>query len=204
MKPVSSRLMVVDASVARDCGQRTTPPVPHCLRILETILKVCHRAALSDELKLEWDRHGKKSRNFMRWWKSMTNRRKIVRQDLRRLEELKGRLIRVANKQLHGLLEKDAHLVAAALEGNAVLLSRDEKLRSHLEKLAHRIQGLGDVLWVNPSRDLDTALEWLESGAPDGPEHRIGYQRDTAPTRTETHKRRAKPSRRRSPSTPRR
>lgn len=173
MGRVTSRLFVIDASVARSCGTGSTPPAPQCTLMLNTILTVCHRAALSQELKEEWDKHGKRSRYFTRWWKDMTSRRKIVPQQLRRLSELKGRIGNVADQQNIPLLDKDAHLVAAAIQDKARVIALDDHAREHFAELTNYISELDLVIWINPQEETPQLIAWLESGAPDEPFYRI-------------------------------
>ena len=52
-----SRLLVVDASVLRAAGCSGDPQAGLCSQILQDIMQICHRVAISQEIADEWDKH---------------------------------------------------------------------------------------------------------------------------------------------------
>lgn len=169
------RVMVVDADVAMAAGRGHRPPVPECLRILTTILSVCHRVAFTPELREEWKRHA--SRQARRWLKQMVGRKKLVdassptkaramRSDgtLAGLEKAIDR--RFPRDEERDEVRKDLHLVCAAVECGAAVISNDDTARRRLRQLAHDCRPLGSVEWVNPSCPAENVDAWLHKGAP--------------------------------------
>jgi predicted nucleic acid-binding protein len=159
------RRFVVDADVARASG-KGRPPAPACLDVLETLLRVCHRLALPQLLADEWNRHA--SRQGRRWLKQMQNRRKVDKLELRRIDEIRGRLASLARGPAdERAMIKDAHLVATAVEYRARVLSLNDADRDRFRAAAQQFGDLGLVLWANPSREEEKVGAWLEGGAPD-------------------------------------
>jgi hypothetical protein len=163
--PARKRL-VVDASVARSAGE---PPVwdfvsAQCRAVLETILAVRHQIAFSAEGLDEWNRH--RSRFARRWQVQMTSRKLVVFLGDIRDEALRGRLepCCVAEKDWQ-ILEKDCHLVEAALQTDRIVLSRDETVRQLLRQACGAVAELREILWANPEIEEERVTAWIAGGA---------------------------------------
>ena len=88
---------------------------------------------------------------------------------------LRGRLLRKASSDvIREEMEKDAHLIEAALQFDGIVLSRDETMRQLLNEAAHEIQELRNILWANPAIEDEGVLLWLERGAKMEAARRLG------------------------------
>jgi hypothetical protein len=142
---------------------------------LEGILKICHKAVLSPECLEEWRRH--RSRFARRWLFEMFSRRKVIRPEAVQDEGLRLRLFRMASSEtVREAMEKDAHLIEAALRYDRIVLSRDEAMRQLLSEAASDIQELQKIVWANPALDADAVLLWLEQGARVEATRRLGQR----------------------------
>ena len=71
---------------------------------------------------------------------------------------------------------KDAHLIEAALETDLRVVSLDETARGLLRRAAQNVKPLKQVLWVNPTKDQEHTIEWLEGGAKDDQARQLGFE----------------------------
>ena len=62
-------------------------------------------------------------------------------------------------------MEKDAHLIEAALKADQIVISRDEKVRSLFKAACLSIRALQSILWANPEIEDEQVISWLEAGA---------------------------------------
>ncbi|HEV2689742.1 MAG TPA: hypothetical protein VGV35_14365 [Bryobacteraceae bacterium] len=66
---------------------------------------------------------------------------------------------------------KDLHLVEAALGAEDIVVSMDENAR-----MLFAVRELREIMWVNPVREPQRVLDWLEQGAPTVDEWKLGHQ----------------------------
>ncbi len=144
-----SRLLVVDASVMRGSGAQDGHSAT-CTRLLNDIMNICHRTAITTQIKAEWDKH--QSVEAIKWRARMNGKKKLVPvahdESLVRTDiEQKVPSGHSAQKQA---LLKDAHLLAAAMATDRLLLTADTKLKALCEK-----------------HHIDQNIEWLTITAAD-------------------------------------
>jgi hypothetical protein len=151
-----SRLLVIDACVAQSAGETEHPVSSACRKFLIAVKEICHRAVLSEPLADEWKRH--QSRFTRKWRVSMAARKKPVQ------------IVTTAEVQVDfaGLPDsvqravgKDRHLLEAAMAGDRIIVTLDEKLRNALRQLPKRIRWVKTIRWINPVVDGVAALEKL-------------------------------------------
>ena len=172
---MGSQLFVVDADVATSMSSKGHPPSPQCATTLLRILSVCHRVVLGKELHSEWNEHAR-GKEFARWKKQMLNRGKVKKVSLRRAAEIAGRLRNVASTDEIGeIMARDAHLIAAALEHGARVLSCDRRVRHHLRTVAGKVQDLDRVVWADPTLPEENIDGWLDAGAPAEDRRMLGW-----------------------------
>jgi len=58
-------------------------------------------------------------------------------------------------------MEKDLHLIEAALATDHIVVSLDETAKEYFAKAAKHVSKLGQIAWINPHQDND-AIECLE------------------------------------------
>jgi hypothetical protein len=172
---VASRLLVIDTDIARACGGSDRPPAPHCLSTLNAVLTICHRILLSEDLNAEWQRHAGRNRAFMRWLRQMFGRKKVRRVTLSDTSELAGKLVQEgASDEERKQIAKDVHLLTTALQGDLRILSMDDRARRRYSQAAASITRIASICWVNPAKEDEQAIPWLEAGAPADPHRQLG------------------------------
>jgi hypothetical protein len=155
MKNIYSRLLVIDASVARSAGETEHPVSSACRECLQAVLTICHRVVITEPIKSEWDRH--MSRFTRKWRLSMAARRKWNR-DLEPAEITLN--IGAFPKKAQEEIEKDRHLLEAAVAADRVILTLDDSLRSALNQTQEGSKFFKSIKWLNPVHD---GIEMLKS-----------------------------------------
>jgi hypothetical protein len=163
---VRSRVLVIDASIARAAGDVSMHPTSrHCREFLQAVLKLCHRMAMTEAIQAEWNKH---QTCFERGWRtSMVARRKLVFIEVAPHLSLEKRIERaVLNKYLAAIIEKDRRLIEAALVTEKRVISLDDHVRKHLRDHHSKLTEVRSICWVNPCTPEEQVLAWLEAGAP--------------------------------------
>jgi hypothetical protein len=129
---------------------------------------------LTPELRAEWGRHA--SIYSARWRAAMYSRRRVRDLPVAHDDGLRRNLARCARgiagkdpAQIPGIqsaMEKDAHLLEAAIAARGTVASLDDKVRYHFSKCAKNNHSLRAIHWVNPTRPEEDAVTWVRSGAP--------------------------------------
>ena len=153
-----SRRLVIDADVLRASGgpNAVHPTATKCREYLQGVLRICHRAQVSDQLNTEWYTHASK---FARDWKTaMAQRGKLERvedvEDVEVRRKLPGAEL---TDEEQAALDKDLHLLEAALRADRVVVSLDARMKriaNKASKVARKLRGL---------RFVDPTAESVES-----------------------------------------
>ena len=101
----------------------------------------------------------------------MYARKKIVEVQVVASPELRSRLTQGHNPEEKTAMLKDLHLIEAALAAASIVVSADENARALFQ-----IREFSAITWVNPVSDKDRVQAWLEVGAPQVDEWKLGYQ----------------------------
>ena len=142
-----SRVLVIDASVTQSAGETDHPVSKACREFLNDVLTICHHAAVTPELHAEWKHH--RSRFSLGWRSAMAARRKLDRIVPAPNAELRAYIDRrITNPDDRAAIEKDLHLVEAALIADKVIVSRDDKARGLFS-----LPMLQTLTWINPTRE---------------------------------------------------
>ncbi len=172
---VTSRLLVIDTDIGRACGESERSSALRCLMTLQAVLKICHRVVLTETLNEEWRRHASHNRRFALWWSEMTDREKVMRIELGDSAELTEQLVRHGHTEdERKQIAKDVHLLAAALRGDLCILSMDERARRRYRQAASSLNEIASICWVNPSKESEGVIPWLEAGAPAESHRQLG------------------------------
>lgn len=157
--------MVVDATIANSAGEKEHPTSIHCRVFLERLRNLRCSIGMTEALRTEWNNHH--SIFSMNWLVAMTQRGLVYDLDNIEDNELRHALFELGPtpRVRHELL-KDAHLLEAALVFGKRISSLDEKARAQFASARSTYPPVAKVCWVNPDRDFDSVLEWLEAGAP--------------------------------------
>lgn len=153
-KKIRSRVLVVDADVVRAAGVSEHPASSSCRKALEQIKDICHHVITTDAIDEEWNKHAS---SWSRLWKiAMLNRRKLPSQKVG-LASIKLKNI---NEDDRIIIEKDRHLLDAAVSCDHIIITLDEKLQKALERTGNE-KMLRDIKWLNPKTLYPGALENL-------------------------------------------
>jgi hypothetical protein len=147
MKGKHSRLVVVDASVARSAGETEHPMSSSCRETLDSILKICHRVIMTEAIRLEWKRH--QSRFTRIWYRSMVARKKIRWTTGTRLDPAEDTL-KVLSTSEQENLRKDLCLIEAACDGDGIVVTRDDGIVKIWQKCQDRFGLPQSIRWINP------------------------------------------------------
>lgn len=159
-----SKVLVIDASVARSAGETEHPVSSACRQTLTSVLKICHKMVTCKEIDIEWKNH--QSNFALKWRAAMQSKGKIVRIQISEDSALPDKLkqLNLSHKKTSAML-KDAHLIEAARQTGLRVISTDETVRALFQSAAMRIDELKSICWVNPTSEIDNCLEWLNEGA---------------------------------------
>lgn len=161
---------MIDASVARSAGgeEGVHPTSKRCRDFLIAVLGVCHRMAVSPATEDEWKRH--RSRFASVWRYSMEARKKVARLGPCTDEVLRQRVERLARRnpipgRLADVLDKDLHLIEAAIAADSIIVSLDEAAKGAFSMAAGSIRELRALTWINPDDASGDVIAWLAGDA---------------------------------------
>ncbi len=163
----SRKSLVIDASIAGASGGKDAiHPTPiHCRDFLLKVLETEHCLVMSPEISREWDDH--QSRFARAWRVEMVARRRLHRVQPGTNFDLRRRIDAAAlTDRGREAMFKDCHLIEAALAADSVITALDDAVRALFAQAAATVRELRGIAWVNPDRQEEQALWWLEQGAP--------------------------------------
>ncbi|MCX5646905.1 MAG: hypothetical protein NTZ17_19830 [Phycisphaerae bacterium] len=153
-----SRLLVVDACVARSAGGTEHPQSSYCRDALLAILTICHRVVMTEAVQNEWNRH--MSRFTRKWFRSMVAKKKVHRFEGIQLSHVDEACEGLSAAEQDGL-RKDLCLVEAACAGDGIVVTRDDAIQRIWHKCQDRLRVPKPIQWINPVTDGVQALERL-------------------------------------------
>ena len=175
MRARDSKQLVIDADVARASGSETAthPRAEHCRDFLNAVLSLSHRMVMTEQINNEWKNH--QSRFARRWRVSMDARKKIERIDPPENAELQAKVTTTTNNENEiEALQKDFHLLQAALLTDQTIISLDETVRQLFKQASQQIGEIQHIIWVNPDRTAEEQpIAWLQNGAPPEPHRQL-------------------------------
>jgi hypothetical protein len=62
-------------------------------------------------------------------------------------------------------MEKDAHLLEAALLTDRIVISCDEKVRVLFRAACREVHEIRQVHWANPEKEDEAVADWVREGA---------------------------------------
>ena len=160
-----SRRLVIDADVVHSAGETEHPISSACRKFLETVLDVGHHVVITDAILAEWHHH--MSRYSKRWHRQMYSRRRVYRIEMQkeRDENLRNRIDQAVHRDQKKIVDKDVHLIEAAIATDRLITSNDGRARRAYRNVANEVEELKQIVWVNPTRDEETPIDWLRNGA---------------------------------------
>jgi hypothetical protein len=172
--------IVVDASVARSCGDsKAIHPLPiQCRDFLIAMQECKHSVVMTKEIREEWNKH--QSRFALTWLRQMIAIKQFKAVSLPELDQEIWEPIEACAKtdKERAAMTKDILLLEAALATDRRIVSLDENTaRRYFTDAAKEIVKLQPLIWVNPSKEKENPIEWLQNDAPADPERMLGYSR---------------------------
>jgi hypothetical protein len=170
--------IVVDASVARSCGDsKAVHPLPvQCRDFLIAMQEYKHGIVMTKEIREEWTKH--QSRFALTWLRQMVAKKQFEAVSLPELDQEIWQPIEALAKtdKERAAMTKDILLLEAALATDRRIVSLDENTaRKYFTDAAKEIVKLQPLIWVNPSKEKENPIEWLQNDAPVDPERMLGY-----------------------------
>ncbi len=97
----------------------------------------------------------------------MMARKKVEAVQVAAHRSLEKRIKRAgSDESLTALMEKDRHLIEAALASDKRVASLDDRVRRHFRTHVTKLSEVLSICWVNPNMPDEAPVAWLESGAP--------------------------------------
>jgi hypothetical protein len=173
--------LVIDASVAQAAGGQTAahPTSKQCRDFLTAVLEICHRVVMTPEISEEWRQH---QSSFARGWRvSMEARKKVTRPDpVPSYHQLYARAeSTVLSFKDREAMYKDFCLLEAALHTDRIVVSLDDTVRHLFAGASRAVAELRQIAWVNPDKEAESVLTWLEEGAGFEEKHCLGFETES-------------------------
>jgi hypothetical protein len=83
----------------------------------------------------------------------------------------------LATLEQQNAVDKDFHLLVAAMASDKTILSQDNKLREILHAAAGDVSVLRRLVFANPAVADEAVTDWLNRGAPAERERCLGHRR---------------------------
>jgi len=151
----AKKRLVIDADIAQAAGgiDAVHPTSVSCRDFLESVLKICHHAIITQEIKEEWDNHQSIFAN--RWRYSMMSKRKLhfIKTDTDLDKALREKINHAgANKKDLEAMLKDIHLIEAALKTDGTVISGDERVRKLFASASLKsVSEIKNIVWEIPA-----------------------------------------------------
>lgn len=162
---------VIDACVGCASGSKV------CRDFLKQVYRNKYDVAMSITLWDEWKRH--ESDFAKSWRKSMREKRRLHRLDIRPNDDVRDRIRTLPDVQrdsnIYVIIMDDIHLVETALETDKIIISLDEQARGHFRNASRSIDELKVIIWVNPKNQDERVFYWLDYGARPDDFRKLGY-----------------------------
>lgn len=164
---MSTKRLVIDADVARAAGseEATAPRAKDCRDFLQEVKLQNHRLVMTREISEEWKNH--RSRFARGWLVSMYASRSVERVNPSPNNTLRNKITTTTSNQAAiNAMEKDYHLLEAALATDKTIISLDETSRNLFKRAAQQVGDIRNIIWVNPEKTGEEGpITWLQQGA---------------------------------------
>ena len=108
----------------------------------------------------------------------MAQRGRVIAEPVPQSEKMRRRIESAAatkKREVDALL-KDFHLIAAAIASDRTVVSLDEIVRRLFKAAAESVEAIRKVVWVNPVKPAEDAVQWLRSGAKAEAARMLGHE----------------------------
>ena len=160
------KALVIDVNVASSANDQSEhPQAYYCADFLTITLVKEFNIVCTPEIEDEWNNNFE-SRFLSRWRSGMKSAGLIMKKDSPKNEILRKKLHNSTKKNSQVVMSKDYHLVEAALITGYIIISLENNSRKHFSIAAQKVGEIKELMWVNPEKVDEKAIEWLENGAP--------------------------------------
>lgn len=160
--------LVIDTNVAHSSAENEddshgTSQV--CRSFLLAVWNGNYHYVMSPEIRREWDKH--RSRFTQKWRRAMKSKRRQAWVESDENPKLDETIVEYApSDEVRTAMVKDSMLVNAALKTDKRDISLERRVRGHFRDLSKHYLPVGEIAWVNPTKDQEKPLGWLQNGAP--------------------------------------
>ena len=160
--------IVVNASVATAAGgvNATAAVSINCTVFLETFRdETSNHIVMTLELSEEWEEH--RSNFSATWLANIIARKRFHFIQIQYDRTLFDRIEETTDREKNvKALQKDFHLIQAALAADNTIVSLDENIRMLFAKASQQVGEIRNIVWVNPDQAAENLIQWLKDGAP--------------------------------------
>lgn len=150
---------VIDADIARAAGLTENPMSSRCRYFLEHVRANNDQIVMTQEIKQEWDQH--RSKLSAKWLVTMIAKKRMCYVLIAENEKLIHHLNTSNLTQTEEkVLNKDTHLLDAALKTDKHIASGDDTVQRIVAKVALLEPRLQSLSWLNPKIDPKILLRW--------------------------------------------
>ncbi|NQS98033.1 MAG: hypothetical protein HQ591_06235 [candidate division Zixibacteria bacterium] len=169
---IEKRRIVVDADVLMMASDMS-PAINcvNCVRFLRKILDICHMIVAGGKISQEYLDHNTVYSRI--WLSDMASQEKVKNYAFSTsLENMSNEIksLDIFSPEEIPNIEKDLHLIQAALSTDGIVVSVDGKARRKFAIVSRSeftlAAEIGDIVWINPTNEGENLMQWLESGAP--------------------------------------
>lgn len=166
-----ARALVVDTSVAASVTERMSSSscAQACTSTLRVILENRLFVLMPPPLLSEWTRH--RSRYGVKWLARMRDAGCVIDTPAPNVG-WKSDALSVLEEHERAAFEKDRVVIDPAIHRGRRVISRDDRLRAIVTRLAKHDHRLGKIHWFHPEQN--ETLGWLLSYCPDEPGAQCG------------------------------
>lgn len=118
---------------------------------------------MTEEIREEWRRH--RSSYSAKWLTRMYGRKRVHDAVIEPNCNLRRKVKTVLLGDQGSAAEKDLHLIEAAIGTDRRVASQDERARAAFRSAAGSVRELSPIVWVNPTRQSESPVDWLRNGA---------------------------------------
>jgi hypothetical protein len=108
----------------------------------------------------------------------MTTRGAVIFLDIEASNKLRREIERAVAPRTAELkaMQKDFHLLEAALATDQIVISLDEIVRALFDRAAVNVVALKNVVWVNPDKSIEEPIAWLKKNAKPDRKRMLGFR----------------------------
>jgi hypothetical protein len=166
------KCLVIDTSILQAAGRRGATNLAihskQCRDFLtEVVERTDYRIAFSRQLSMEWSRRDPQSATGRDFLRDMIRADRVFVPRHASNLPLKRALDACTNDDgVRAKMQKDRHLIEAALEADLIVLAHNDRDRFHFAAACASVDSLRAILWSNPADPAETCRAWIAAGAP--------------------------------------